>query len=259
MTVEVQVVLSIAILIIWALKNKIRLDKQGWFSNMSAVYQMLSTVLMTVAVLWWSPKLSTSGFVFTEYNNGTGFSSDGSFILYICLMGVLMSLYGLSGYESGATLSEETTDASTAAPKGMVEAVIASCVTGFIFIVGLLYACQGDIEKVLNGETEQAVVNIFSMSVSHDLNWTLVLTVILLLNVFLAGFSHMTVTTRITYALVRDGALPGSNWMDHLNPRTHNPDRVLLVVLILDAALCLLPLLSTTAFTAITQITTIGF
>jgi choline transport protein len=85
------------------------------------------------------------------------------------------------------------------------------------------------------------------------------LTVVLLLNIFLAGFSHMTVTTRITYALVRDKALPGSNWMNYLNPLTKNPDRVVLVVLILDASLCLLPLLSTTAFTAITQITTIGF
>jgi amino acid transporter len=85
------------------------------------------------------------------------------------------------------------------------------------------------------------------------------LTVVLLLNIFLAGFSHMTVTTRITYALVRDKALPGSNWMNYLNLLTKNPDRVVLVVLILDASLCLLPLLSTTAFTAITQITTIGF
>jgi amino acid transporter len=56
-------------------------------------------------------------------------------------MGVLMSLFGLSGYESGAALSEETKNADIAAPKGMVKAVIASCLTGVIFILGLLYAC----------------------------------------------------------------------------------------------------------------------
>ena len=78
------------------------------------------------------------------------------------------------------------------------------------------------------------------------------LTIVLLVNIFLAGFSHMTVTTRITYALVRDKVLPGSKWMNHLNRETKNPDRVLLVVLILDCSLCLLPLASTTAFTAIT-------
>ena len=39
------------------------------------------------------------------------------------------------------------------------------------------------------------------------------LSVILLLNIFLAGFSHMTVTTRITYAIARDNGLPKSGWM----------------------------------------------
>jgi amino acid transporter len=107
---------------------------------------MLSTVVMTAIIVMASPKLSDNEFVFTRYHNETGFNGESGWNLsYICLMGVLMSLYGLSGYESGATLSEETTDASVTAPKGMIEAVVASCITGFIFIIGLLYACQNDI------------------------------------------------------------------------------------------------------------------
>lgn len=118
-----------------------KLDQQGWFSNFSAVYQFLSTVLMIGLVVYVSPTLSDNEFVFAKYNNDTGFTGEG-YVYYICLMGVLMSLYGLSGYESGAALSEETQDAGTAAPKGMIEAVVASCITGFVFIIGLLYACQ---------------------------------------------------------------------------------------------------------------------
>ena len=227
---------------------------------------MLSVVFITAIIVLASPQLSDHDFVFTTYNNGTGFPDNGGWsITYISLVGVLMSLYGLSGYESGATMSEETSNASIAAPRGMVEAVIASAVTGMVFILGLLYACQGDIERVLSGPTDQAVVNIFTMTFSDHQNTqgshtgALILTFVLGLNIFLAGFSHMTVTTRITYALVRDKALPGSDWMNKLNHETKNPDRVLVVVLILDAALCLLPLISTTAFTAITQITTIGY
>jgi choline transport protein len=102
-------------------------------------------------------------------------------------------------------------------------------------------------------------VNIFSITFEGQTLMPQLLTVTLLLNIFLCGFSHMTVTTRITYALVRDGALPGSSWLNYLNPVTSNPDRILSLVLLLDSALCLLPLLSTTAFTAITQITTIGY
>lgn len=62
---------------------------------------------MIALVVYISPSLSDSEFVFTRYNNDTGFEGSGS-LYYICLMGVLMSLYGLSGYESGAALSEET-------------------------------------------------------------------------------------------------------------------------------------------------------
>jgi amino acid transporter len=224
------------------------------------VYQFLSTVFIALLIVIASPKLSESEFVFTRFENRTGFQADGLFnISYICMMGVLMSLYGLSGYESGATLSEETANAEVSAPQGMVKAVVASVFTGFIFILGVLYACQGSIDKAINGLTDQAVVNIFSMTFEGQTLMPQLLTITLLLNIFLCGFSHMTVTTRITYALVRDGALPGSSWLNYLNPETSNPDRVLSLVLLLDSALCLLPLLSTTAFTAITQITTIGY
>ncbi len=85
------------------------------------------------------------------------------------------------------------------------------------------------------------------------------LALLLLLNVFLAGFSKMTVSTRITFALVRDEALPCSDYLHKLNERTKNPDRILALVLILDSLLCMLPLISTTAFVAITSITNIGY
>lgn len=103
---------------------------------------MVSTIVMAGAIVLLSPQLSDIDFVTTRYNNGTGFKDEDSWtVAYVCLMGVLMSLYGLSGYESGATMSEETTSGALAAPRGMIEAVLASAITGFIFLLGLLYAC----------------------------------------------------------------------------------------------------------------------
>ena len=85
------------------------------------------------------------------------------------------------------------------------------------------------------------------------------MTILLLLNIFFAGFSNMTVTTRIAFAMVRDKGLPYSDWLYKINSETKNPDRILVLVFILDSLLCLMPLISTTAFTAITSITTIGY
>lgn len=57
------------------------------------------------------------------------------------MIGILMSLYGMSGYESGATLAEETEHASKSAPRGIIYAIVVSSVIGLIYILGLLYAC----------------------------------------------------------------------------------------------------------------------
>ena len=127
-----------------------RLDKQGWFNNTSAVYQFVSTVFMAVIIIAVTPNVSSSAFVWTEFNNDTGFSS----VTYVCIIGFLMPLYGISGYEGGATLAEETTSASISAPKGIINGIFASVITGFIFIIGLLYSIGGNITGSINGVTD---------------------------------------------------------------------------------------------------------
>ena len=81
----------------------------------------------------------------------------------------------------------------------------------------------------------------------------------LLLNVFCAGFSSMTVTSRIGFAMARDKAFPFSHVLHRVNEKTKAPDTVILLVFILDVLLCLLPLLSKTAFEAIAGISAIGY
>jgi amino acid transporter len=85
------------------------------------------------------------------------------------------------------------------------------------------------------------------------------MTSLLLVNVFCAGFSSMTVTTRIGFAMARDRAFPYSKQLHRVSSKTKAPDAIILVVLILDILLCLLPLISQTAFEAITGVTAIGY
>ena len=134
-------IIAVIILVIWSVKNKMRIDHQGWFNNASAIYQIASTVLVVIVIFTFSPKLSQTEFVFTTYNNDTGFSSA----LYVCTMGLLTSLYGFSGYEGGAHLAEETNEANKAAPRGIIYSCLLSFATGLLFIIAILYGTQGDI------------------------------------------------------------------------------------------------------------------
>jgi amino acid transporter len=99
---------------------------------------MLSTFIIVAAIMIASPQLSSSEFVFTKFNNGTGMPNVG----YVCCIGLLMCLFSFSGYEGGAHMAEETKNASSSAPKGIVLTCIASAFTGIIYIIGILYACQ---------------------------------------------------------------------------------------------------------------------
>lgn len=114
-----------------------RVDHQGWFNNASAIYQLTSTLIIIITLLVASPTLSSSSFVWTEYNNETGMPNK----FYVCCLGLLMCLFSSSGYEGGAHMAEETKNASSSAPKGIILTCIATSITGFVYLLGLLYAC----------------------------------------------------------------------------------------------------------------------
>ena len=134
-----------------------RVDHQGWFNNASAIYQLLSTVVITATILIVSPSLSSAEFVFTHYNNETGMPST----FYVGCIGLLMCLFSFSGYEGGAHMAEETKNASESAPKGIILTCVVTGITGFVYICGLLFACMNKIDEYFTGESDYAVVNLF--------------------------------------------------------------------------------------------------
>jgi amino acid transporter len=165
-TLREQVVASLVILVIWSIKNRLRIDHQGWFNNFSAIYQVLSTVLVVAVIFIYSPNLSSHDFVFTRFHNETGYTSTS----YVSLLGLLMSLYGFSGYEGGATMAEETSNPSHSAPRGIIYSCLASGITGLLFIIAILYGAQGDIAGILKDEdsSDHAIVNIMNKVFQGD-------------------------------------------------------------------------------------------
>lgn len=136
---------------------------------------------------------------------------------------------------------------------------MAAVVTGLAFFVGLLYAMNERIDDTLEGVSEQPVINIFSIAFSGKRPGALAMSILLAINVYLGGFSHMTVTTRIVFAMSRDGAFPGSKYIYGVYGKSQLPLKSIFFVFVIDSFLVLLPLISDTAFSAITQISTIGY
>lgn len=184
--------------------------------------------------------------------------------IYVSCIGLLMCLFSFSGYEGGAHMAEETKNASASAPRGIILTCVVTAVTGFIYIAGLLFACQNRITEYYTGESDYAVVNLFVTAFTdsegvYRKTGAIAMTTLLIINIFFAGFSSMTVTSRIGFAMARDGAFPGSKFLYKVNENTKAPDRVIGLVFVMDVLLCLLPLISTTAFEAITSVSAIGY
>jgi hypothetical protein len=60
-----------------------KIDAQGWFNNISAIYQLISTVVIIVAIIAAAPERSDSSFVWGEYYNATGYNNMG----YVLVIG----------------------------------------------------------------------------------------------------------------------------------------------------------------------------
>jgi amino acid transporter len=96
-------------------------------------------VAVIVGVLAFVPdNHQSASFVFTEFVNNTGFQSS----LYVALIGLLLAQYTLTGYDASAHMTEETRDASTAGPRGIVMSIVVSVVAGWILLIGLTFAIQ---------------------------------------------------------------------------------------------------------------------
>lgn len=80
------------------------------------------------------------------------------------------------------------------------------------------------------------------------------MSVLLIVVSFGNGFSHLTVTSRIAYALARDDALPGSSWMKKLNAETRIPNNAIVVIFIIEALICAIPLSNLIAYNNVAYI-----
>jgi len=231
-------------------------------------------VIIVIIVLSAGDQKASPEFVFTEYYNGTGY--EGSAI-YVIFLGLLTTLFTFSGYDAGGHIAEETQQAHKQAPRGILVTVITASFMGFCYVLGLLFAVPGgNIAKVINGcefiydnstdngtevctlasSSGYALMNLFEYSIGPTGGF--ILTILICLNIFFAGIASVTVTGRIGYAMARDGAFPGSEFLHQLDPNTRSPVRIVFFTYLLGTLLLLLQLANTAAFTAIVSVTTIG-
>jgi len=222
------------------------------FLNDVSVWWHLVGVAVIVGALAFIPAHHQSvAFVFTKFVNNTGIDIP----IYVILIGLLIAQYTFTGYDASAHMTEETHNASTAAPRAIVMSIVVSLVAGFILLLGVTFAIQ-DYAKELASATGAPPAQIFIDSLGQT--GGLILLFIVVVAQFFCGMSSVTANSRMIYAFARDGALPGSQFWHKINKRTRTPTNSIWLAAAGAFILGLPYLYSPVAYAAVISIAVIG-
>ncbi len=241
----------VALLLLLAVMNLFGVRLVSILNSISVWWHLIGVAVIVGALVVVPDHHQTTGFVFGEFANNTGWGSH----WYVGLLGLLLAQYTFSGYDASAHLSEETLRAQTAAAKGIVHSILWSWVAGFFLLGGLLFAIQ-DYNGTVNSATGVPPAQILLDALGGTMAKALLL-VVIMAQIFCAN-AGLASASRMIFAFSRDGALPMARTWRRLSPRTKTPVYAVWLAVAVPLVLAAPSLYSTTAYTAITTVNVIG-
>lgn len=143
------------------------------------------------------------------------------------LTAAVMASYVMYGFDTAGTLAEETINPRDKAPRAILQALLAAAFMGFALLVTALLAAPDWHDPLLSsdaGGLPHLVKQVFGETAG---------TLVLLAAVFAIFICTLAVhanTSRILFAMARDGVLPASRWLAHVSARQQTPLRATLVI-----------------------------
>ncbi|WUD74562.1 amino acid permease [Streptomyces sp. NBC_00510] len=245
------IVLFAAILLLHGLLNTFGVRIVALLNDISVWWHVLGVGLIVGALAFVPDRHQSTSFVFTHFVNNTGWGSS----FYVVLLGLLMAQYTFTGYDASAHMTEETHDAATAGPRGIVRSIWISWIAGFVLLLGFTYAIRS-YDDVLATPTGVPPAQILIDGLG-DVGGKLLLLVVIGAQLF-CGMASVTANSRMIYAFSRDGALPFSAVWHRINPRTRTPTNAVWLAALGALVLGLPYLINLTAYAAVTSIAVIG-
>jgi len=200
--------------------NQFGIKLVSWLNDFSVTVHILGLAIMIGALFLFAPKQPLTFLLSTTTPNITPFPYWCAFIL-----GLLQAQWTLSGYDSSASVSEETVDASLMVPWGMVIAVVVSSIVGYIMLIALTLAIK-DVNSVLKatdagGNTIPTVVAILVQALGSTAGKFV--SVLAAMAMWFCGLGAVTGCSRVIYAFSRDGGMPFSNVLKKVESKHQTP------------------------------------
>ncbi|OIW30213.1 amino acid transporter [Coniochaeta ligniaria NRRL 30616] len=217
--------------------------------NTVGLFLIISGVIITIIVCAIMPGhkgggYASNAFVWKDWQNDTGYSSNG----LTFLMGMLNGAYVMGTPDCVSHLAEEIPRPDVNIPKAIAAQVIFGFVSTFAYIITLLYAIS-DLDGVVQSTLNFPLAQIYLQATGSRAG-TLGLLVVICLPSFCACIAAYITAGRVLWALGRDGATPFSAAVGKIHPTRKNPMIATLVCGVVSTALGAIYVGSTTAFNA---------
>ncbi|CAL1710337.1 unnamed protein product [Somion occarium] len=188
----------------------------GTLSAFNLWWTLGGTIVLVVTLLVKTPGKNSASFVFTDYENFTGWKSEG----FVVLLGFLQAVYTLEGCETAAQVAEETTRAEILAPLAIVSSIVGSYIVGVVYLLALLFSVQSipNIQQTIFAiPIAQLFFDVFNSSGESKQGraLTIMCLVIIALAQFMAAVTAFAASSRLLYALARDNAVPPNGRVKH--------------------------------------------
>ncbi|KAL2904765.1 Amino-acid permease BAT1-like protein, partial [Bienertia sinuspersici] len=152
------------LLLIHAILNSLPISCLSFFGLLGASWNVVGVFVLMIVIPFVTKERASAEFVFTHFNseNGEGIKS----VIYIFVLGLLMSQYTILGYDASAHMTEETKNADKNGPKGIISAIVISIIVGWGYLVGISFAVT-DIPYLLSTENDAggyAIAEVFYLA-----------------------------------------------------------------------------------------------
>ncbi|EGR51030.1 amino acid transporter-like protein [Trichoderma reesei QM6a] len=214
----------------------------GKWNDVALYWSIFGVVIISIVLLSMSDKTSAE-FVFTDFNNETGWSDGMAWIL-----GLLQSALSLIAFDVVLHMTEEMPHPARDAPRAMLYSIVIGGVTGFAFILVMLF-CLVDAETVLATPTGMPIVELIFQATKSRAAATILS---LMLSVCFINGTNASITSvsRLLYAMARDRGIVFHNYFSHIQSGLNVPVRTIMFCFVFNILFGLLYLGPVVAFSA---------
>jgi amino acid transporter len=138
---------------------------------------------------------------------------------WVFMLGLLLPIYTVTGYDASAHTSEETRQATLAVPRAILSSIFWSGAFGYLFLVSFLLMLP-DL-----GEAAKQGWNVFfwAMEQRVPVYTRELLYALIFLAQVLCGLATVTSASRMIFAFARDGGLPAAKLLARVSPQHRTP------------------------------------